>query len=637
MREDLVETYRRYRNIYQKTGKQKKLYFFYRQLYVKSEKKKKKETQEQMLDQYQETERDEQIEAELQMNPNSKEMQEHTIMYDPCTNQHGHYEKLKKSLKNVYKHKLTYITDIESFKNFPFSNRTFYIIYIYVIKNVMTLNEIIPYVNNKSENVNFFINTWEPTDYETLQSICGNYNNVFMISDFHKHNIINKKIISLNPPIMDYKNKYDLKKNPLNIGKYVVTWTWKNNNHNKNIKNNRWFKTNEIKQIADILKRKKLKLLVIEFSKETLTETSKHFNLKVNDNIYTYEGKITNENVFLSICKNAEYCFIYSQANFYKVKSSGKISELLYHDIPFVTNLDIRKMNNLHYGRTINTIKNINELETIDKVDKIQSNIKETSWVNINFKKLLYLYNYSKIIGSDTIDVLGNGPSLKNYNFENSNIKLGMNVAYRYWNKHGIYPDIYIALDKVVTKFHAKEIHDLIQKCKIKLFILSETYFEVYPNDIYLENVYNFNLIKSSHYLLDSNHITTGMMSIRLSLILGFKKLNIYGINDSKYVNYIPECKEIMLGKLKVLKIVKTIRDNPNYFFNEYQKVGDVYNIPNREKTFFCKCNYHKKSFESRPLHEYVWEVLFFHLKFYKIKYNFEVNQNKKILTIFSN
>ena len=43
-------------------------------------------------------------------------------------------------------------------------------------------------------------------------------------------------------------------------------------------------------------------------------------------------------------------------------------------------------------------------------------------------------------------------------------------------------------------------------------------------------------------------------------------------------MEFIPECVKLNDG---TLKIVQEIKDNPNYYFDDYQRVGDIYNIPN--------------------------------------------------------
>ena len=42
----------------------------------------------------------------------------------------------------------------------------------------------------------------------------------------------------------------------------------------------------------------------------------------------------------------------------------------------------------------------------------------------------------------------------------------------------------------------------------------------------------------------------------------------------------------------KLYKITKTVENNPNYFINDYQQIGDIYSKPNS--------NSHKKSFDRK-------------------------------------
>lgn len=58
---------------------------------------------------------------------------------------------------------------------------------------------------------------------------------------------------------------------------------------------------------------------------------------------------------------------------------------------------------------------------------------------------------------------------------------------------------------------------------------------------------------------------------------LGYKNIYILGI-DCKYINHIPESQSIGGAGLK---IVKKVDHNPNYFFDDYQQVGDLYHVAN--------------------------------------------------------
>jgi len=57
---------------------------------------------------------------------------------------------------------------------------------------------------------------------------------------------------------------------------------------------------------------------------------------------------------------------------------------------------------------------------------------------------------------------------------------------------------------------------------------------------------------------------------------------------DCNYVEFLPECIKLNDG---TLKIIKQPLNNPNYFFNGYQEVGDIYNVPNTDRI-------HKQSWE---------------------------------------
>ena len=52
---------------------------------------------------------------------------------------------------------------------------------------------------------------------------------------------------------------------------------------------------------------------------------------------------------------------------------------------------------------------------------------------------------------------------------------------------------------------------------------------------------------------------------------------------DCNYVEMIPECEELEDGTLKITK-TPAPGSNPNYFFDDYQRVGDIYNKPNGQK-----------------------------------------------------
>ncbi len=177
--------------------------------------------------------------------------------------------------------------------------------------------------------------------------------------------------------------------------------------------------------------------------------------------------------------------------------------------------------------------------------------------------------------------VVGNGPSLRNLNFETlqNHNWIGMNAAYRYWEKVAVYPDYYVCLDTVVIKSHREKIYELIinRKCNgIQLFFLRETLLQFYPDLKKIPEVIFFEDYVQSPYLEGIKELTTGSFSTLFGAMLGYNLIFLLGI-DLHYVQQLPEAKNV--GGY-VLEMTQTPKNNPNYFFSDYQRKGDQYNLP---------------------------------------------------------
>ena len=70
--------------------------------------------------------------------------------------------------------------------------------------------------------------------------------------------------------------------------------------------------------------------------------------------------------------------------------------------------------------------------------------------------------------------VLGNGPSLRGFDFKKLKDyhTIGLNAAYRYWEKINWYPTYYCCLDPELINTHHKNIYDMIVNKKIKKMFL---------------------------------------------------------------------------------------------------------------------------------------------------------------------
>ncbi len=264
---------------------------------------------------------------------------------------------------------------------------------------------------------------------------------------------------------------------------------------------------------------------------------------------------------------------------------------------------------------------------------------KLSSWVfDFVDRKTGYLVSYfSKKSRGASIDILGNGPSTKYYDFNSGAVKIGFNVAYRYWDFIGVYPEIYICMDKVVCAYHAENIKRLICDGNIKFFILDDVFLDMCPEFSVYINVMTFSIFKKKFELFTTNHITTGSFGARLAVLLGYRRLNIWGMSG-EYVNFIEESELISMkdsglpidsiftsSKVvgDILRIKKTPTSNPNYFFDGYQIEGDLYNVPSSPKIYKCQCDFHVGGEVDGSIHKYWWDLFYFDLK--KLNISIEV------------
>jgi len=173
--------------------------------------------------------------------------------------------------------------------------------------------------------------------------------------------------------------------------------------------------------------------------------------------------------------------------------------------------------------------------------------------------------------------VLGNGRSLKDFDFDKIDCEwIGCCLAFRYWDKINKYPDYYVNVDTVVCQ--NAEVIEFVKKEKCKMYLLSKSISQAEPNDlpkdkiVFIEDI----LIDPRSIFKYTRNWCSGSSSVMLALEL-FEDIHIAGF-DCDYVEFIPECDKQPDG---TLKIKKTPKYNPNYFFDDYQREGDIYNVPN--------------------------------------------------------
>ncbi|MDR5172036.1 hypothetical protein IHQ56_09420 [Methylobacillus flagellatus] len=197
---------------------------------------------------------------------------------------------------------------------------------------------------------------------------------------------------------------------------------------------------------------------------------------------------------------------------------------------------------------------------------------------------------------SKKLIVLGNGPSLKGIDFHTFRgvDTLGMNAAYRYWQRIGWYPDHYACLDDQLIETHAEAIYDMIMTGKVRSAFLIGKILDFYPDLRERENVFfleSFNAVRQQRVAergipfifsipfqeSDASKVTTGAYAVRYGAHLGYDEISVLGV-DLRYVELLPEARQAEGIKLVM---AETPQHNPNYFFDDYQQAGDKFNVPN--------------------------------------------------------
>ena len=221
--------------------------------------------------------------------------------------------------------------------------------------------------------------------------------------------------------------------------------------------------------------------------------------------------------------------------------------------------------------------------------------------------------------------VIGNGPETKLLDFQKASedyATIGMNAAYRDWDRIGFRPDHYISMDMMVTVSHADEIVQLIREANISSFLLHADILKLYPElegrkevkfwhyvkkkpDYLSEKVWEeiCSLRENSFFSLP--HVTTGSAAIRYALFLGYEEVKYIGL-EASYTGFLPKHRLEPDGSLY---ITETPAKNPNYYFDDYQREGDIFLSPNPDHQEICNCEYCKGGyFDSKKLHRLALE-----------------------------
>lgn len=197
----------------------------------------------------------------------------------------------------------------------------------------------------------------------------------------------------------------------------------------------------------------------------------------------------------------------------------------------------------------------------------------------------------------DKLIVIGNGPSLLGFDLRRLNgaDTLGMNAAYRHWDRSDWYPDLYVCLDDELINTHWKEIRTLVDTGRVKQAFLSGHFLTFVPEvardaryrflDNYVEYWYAtrgkaFGLERIVHPAFSTSNpdkLTTGSYAVRFGIACGYTNIALMGI-DLKYIEQIAGARSTGGNRLE---IVETPLPNPNYCFDDYQRAGNAFQVPN--------------------------------------------------------
>lgn len=152
---------------------------------------------------------------------------------------------------------------------------------------------------------------------------------------------------------------------------------------------------------------------------------------------------------------------------------------------------------------------------------------------------------------------------------------------------------------KAAVKTHHEEIERLFADGLVKKIFVHESFFNLHPNrrghpdftstdqtsKYWYHQRGKLNGLKPLYdrpafIMSNASKVTTGAHSVRYAANLGYTKIALLGI-DLKYVEIIPEAEKTQGVGLIIKTTPKT---NPNYFFDGYQKAGDLFNIPNPDE-----------------------------------------------------
>ncbi len=208
------------------------------------------------------------------------------------------------------------------------------------------------------------------------------------------------------------------------------------------------------------------------------------------------------------------------------------------------------------------------------------------------------LLNRARNIRNDTFILLGNGPSLGDVDLHSlrSYDTMGLNAAYRAYERIGFWPKYFGCFDALVCGHHSAKFKELIRNSDIEKFFFinyNEKKQAIFPEpEIQSSPKFQpINFVERTVSEKDRDDIisvsfdpfidmlTSGSNSIQTALLLGYRKIVLLGC-DANYTEVVDGAKQEERNKNHIV-MEKTPEANVNYWFSDYQQEDDRFNLPN--------------------------------------------------------
>jgi hypothetical protein len=180
------------------------------------------------------------------------------------------------------------------------------------------------------------------------------------------------------------------------------------------------------------------------------------------------------------------------------------------------------------------------------------------------------------------IVIMGNGPSLKGVDFDllRSVDTFGINLAYRKYEELDFYPKYYGSFDHQTIDNNKEEFQKLIDDSPIERLFFSKNIFK--GEKFQFCNMTGLNTIKNNPIAKDFNNFyyqgNSGTMACQVAIMLGYNKIILIGVDQ----NYTEKINGTTYNKKGQLMVVDDNIKNENYWFDDYVKKGEIYNMPKK-------------------------------------------------------